>query len=260
VRDNATANYEKTIRAIADMGFACVEPAGFPGTTVEQAAKLFKELELSAPTCHCGLPIGENKNQIIETAQAIGIKYLITGCPPAFKTNFESADAIKACAALYVEAANNVAKFGMQVGYHNHDWEMADIDGKPGYRWFLENTPSTVLFEADLFWVSFGGRSVVDIIKELGPRAKALHFKDGRLSNKGVFEAAETASGKIMVSKDKPFLPAGTGNVDLVSASKVATQTEYVVVELDAYAGDMMQAVKQSYDYLTKTGIAQGRK
>jgi hypothetical protein len=43
----------------------------------------------------------------------------ITGCPPEFKANFASADAVKATAALYCEAAENAAAHGLQIGYHN---------------------------------------------------------------------------------------------------------------------------------------------
>jgi len=96
VREQAAADYEGTIRAIADMGFENVEPAGYPGTTPAEAAKLFESLGIKAPSCHGGLPLGENKNQVIEEALMLGHKYVITGCPPNFKENYESAYKIKA--------------------------------------------------------------------------------------------------------------------------------------------------------------------
>ncbi|MBL6912555.1 MAG: hypothetical protein ISR40_02700, partial [Puniceicoccaceae bacterium] len=58
---------------------------------------------------------------------------------------------------------------------------------------------------------------------------------------------------------DPPFLPAGTGDVDLIAASKAAQYAEYIVVELDAYDGDMLRAVEQSYRYLTDNNIALGK-
>lgn len=260
VREQAGADYEGTIRAIADMGFANVEPAGFPGTTPEAAAKLFKELNIKAPSCHCALPVGDNEKQVIETALTMGHKYLITGCPPKFKEDFASVDSIKRLAELYTQAAANAAKHGLQVGYHNHDWDLITVDGRPGYQVFLENTPDTVLWEADIFWVTKAGLKPTDFIKEIGVRGKCLHFKDGIISAKDSFTEAETADGKIMISNDKPFLPAGTGQVDLKGASKAAVHAEYIAVELDSYKGDMMKAVKESYDFLTKNGIAKGRK
>ncbi|MEI8094796.1 MAG: sugar phosphate isomerase/epimerase [Spirochaetales bacterium] len=250
VRDHAAADYEKTIRAIAAMGFTCVETAGFPGSSVDKAKVLFGELGLTATSCHGVLPIGPDRNKIIEDAQKVGTKYIVTGVSPKFKEDFVSVDTIKAAAALYSEAAEFAARFGMQVGYHNHDWEMNELAGKPAYRWFLENTPDTVLWEADVFWVKFGGRDPVEFVTEIGKRGKLIHLKDGRIGKKGVFTEAITSSGKIMVSSDKPFLPAGTGDIDLVAVAKAAKFMELGVVEIDSYEGDIMKAIAQSYTYL----------
>ncbi|MDQ8193750.1 sugar phosphate isomerase/epimerase [Coraliomargarita sp. SDUM461004] len=260
VREHASNDYEATLRSIAAMGFGCVEPAGYPSYTAEKAAKLFSELGLSAPTAHIALPVGDKKNEIIEQALMMGHKYLITGCPPNFKENFSSIDTIKATAELYCQAAENAAAHGLQVGYHNHDWDLIDVDGKPGYQVFLDNTPETILWEADLFWVARAGRSPVEFLKEIGVRGKALHFKDGNTHTNDTFTEAETEDGKIMVSDAIPFLPAGTGQVDLIAASKVATYAEYIAVELDSYNGDMMEAIQTSYTYLTSQGIAQGKR
>lgn len=260
VRDAASLDYEATIRAIADMGFGCVEPAGYPGSTPEKAAKLFKELGLTAPTSHIRLPIGDNKNELIEQALMMGHKYLITGSPPGFKESCSSLDRVKATAELYCEAAANLAPHGLQVGYHNHDWDLAMIDGQRAYQVFLENTPDTVLYEADIFWVARAGIDPVDFIKEIGIRGKALHFKDGIVSNQAKFTTAQNESGDVMVSDSIPFRVAGTGQVDLLSAYKAVEHAEYIAVELDTFEGDMLPAIKQSYDYLTRNGIAIGTK
>ncbi len=85
VREEAGKDYEGTIREIADMGFGNVEPAGFPGSSVKEAAKLFKDLGIKAPSCHGALPVGENRNAIIDDALTLGHECIITGCPPDFK-------------------------------------------------------------------------------------------------------------------------------------------------------------------------------
>jgi sugar phosphate isomerase/epimerase len=259
VRDQAKQNYEATIRAIAAMGFGCVEPAGFPGSTPEAAAKLFAELGLRAPSCHCGLPIGDKKNEILETAQIMGHEALITGCPPNFKENFTSLDRVRALADLYCEAAANAAPLGMKVGYHNHDWDLVSVEGVRGYELFLERTPASVLWEADIFWVARAGLNPVDFIKQIGARGRFLHFKDGIVSTKEEFREMETEDGKIMVSASTPFLPAGRGQVNLKAAAAAATHAAYIVVELDSYPGNMMEAVAESYRYLTSHHIATGR-
>lgn len=260
VREQAQQDYEKTLRAIASYGFGCVEPAGYPGSSPEKAAKLFKELELTAPSAHIGLPVGDQKNAIIEEAQLMGHKYLITGCPPGFQENYSSLDRLKAMIDLYNEAAENVAPFGLQVGYHNHDWDLVEIEGKPAYKYFLESTPESVIYEADVFWVARAGFDPASFIQEIGPRGKVLHFKDGIVSDQATFKEAQTSSGNIMVSDSIPFRVAGTGQVDLLAASKAVQHAEYIAVELDSFEGDMMKAVEASYQYLTQNNIARGRK
>jgi Sugar phosphate isomerases/epimerases len=260
VRDLAKQDYAGTIRAIAETGFGNVEPAGYPGTTAQEAARLFRELGLKAPTAHIGLPIGDKKNEIIEEALMMGHKYLITGCPPKFKEHYTSLDNVKAMAELYCEAAANVAPHGLRIGYHNHDWDLAVVEGRRAHEVFLENTPDTVIYEADVFWVARAGLDPAAFIREIGARGKVLHFKDGIVSNQATFKEAETESGKIMVSDAVPFRPAGQGQVDLVAASKAVLHAEYLAVELDSFEGDMMQAVKESYRYLTANRIAQGVK
>lgn len=260
VRTQAAADFEGTIRTIAAMGFGCVEPAGYPGYSAEKAAKLFQELGLKAPTCHSPLPIGDKKNKVIEEALLLGHKAIITGVPPKPRESFASADAIKETAELYCEAAESAAAYGLQVGYHNHDWDLLDVNGTPGYRIFLDHTPDTVLWEADIFWVTKAGRDPVAFLKEIGKRGEVLHFKDGVINAADTFTETKTESEKIMVSNSSPFLPAGIGQVDLLTASKAATFAEYIAVELDSYSGNMMQAIQQSYQYLTANGIARGLK
>jgi sugar phosphate isomerase/epimerase len=260
VRDLAKQDYAGTIRAIADIGFGCVEPAGYPGTTAKDAAKLFQDLGLKAPSAHSGLPVGDRKNAIIEEALLMGHKFLITGCPPRFKEHYVSLDEVKALADLYCEAAANVAPHGLQVGYHNHDWDLVEVEGRRAHQIFLERTPDTVLYEADVFWVARAGLDPAAFIQEIGARGRVLHFKDGIVSNQAAFKEAETESGKIMVSDAIPFRAAGLGQVDLLAAAKAARHAEYLAVELDSFEGDMMQAIRESYRYLTANQIARGTK
>jgi len=244
LRDQLATDFEGTLREVAKIGFPCVELAGTHGRKPAEIAGILKDCRLVAPTAHCGLPIGGAKNEIIETALELGHRYLITGGPPGWRDNFSTTGQVKAIAEQYVTAADNAAAHGLQIGYRNHDWDLAQFDGTPAYRTFLENTPASVLYQADLFWVARAGLDPAEFLKEIGPRGRALHFKDGHLADRDI---------------DPPFLPAGDGEVDLPAAAKAAEHAEYVGVELDAYDGDMLEAVRESYAYLTAQGIARGR-
>ena len=260
LREAAARDYVGTINQLAEKGFRNVEPAGFPGTTVAEAAALFQKLGISAPSQHGKLPLGDERQQVIEEAQMLGVKYIYTGCPPDYPASFQSLDGLKRVAEQFCEAADYAAQFDIQVGIHNHTYEMLELEGRPAYEYFLAWTPDNVLWEADIYWVAAGGRSPAEFIKRLGNRGTCLHFKDG------IFDAADTVlelkeSANGLVAKERKFMPAGAGEVDMArAAAAVTSATEYIVVELDAYDGDMMSAVKESYDYLTRAGIARGGK
>lgn len=244
LRESLEADFEGTLRQVAAIGFPCVELAGYHGRQPSDVARLLAELGMTAPTVHCPLPIGDATDEVIETALELGHRYLITGGPPGWQDNFTTTDQVKAIAERYCTAADNAAKHGLRVGYHNHDWDLAEFDGQPAYQTFLAHTPESVLWEADLFWVARAGIDPAGFLQEIGTRGKALHFKDGHIADRKI---------------EPPFLPAGTGDVDLPAAAKAADHAEYIAVELDAYDGDMMTAVQKSYAYLTENKIAVNR-
>jgi sugar phosphate isomerase/epimerase len=250
VRDYADKSYADTISQIADIGFKNVEPAGYAGLTTKEASKILKEYGIKAPSCHGPLPVGDNKNKILDDFLTMEHKYVFTGCPPNFNKNFTTIDGIKKTAELYCEAAEFLKPHGIQIGYHNHDWDLIDIEGIPAYKTFLDNTPDSILYEADLFWVACAGIDEVSFVKEIGTRAKILHFKDG------IFKQYQTQKGEFAPADCITFLPAGSGNINLKGVAEIYNQTEYVAVEIDSFDGDMMQAIKDSYTWLIKNNIA----
>jgi len=57
----AACGFDEVVRQVAGMGYAGVEPAGFPGTTPAQAKKLFDDLGLAVTSAHLPLPLGDQK-------------------------------------------------------------------------------------------------------------------------------------------------------------------------------------------------------
>src|SRR5690606_26250251 len=77
VRDALAADFDGVIRRVAEMGYAGVETAGFPGTTVEHAAALFRSLGLSVPSAHIPLPLGDKQQEVLDTMAALDAHYLV---------------------------------------------------------------------------------------------------------------------------------------------------------------------------------------
>ncbi|MBX3064464.1 MAG: sugar phosphate isomerase/epimerase [Anaerolineae bacterium] len=241
VRNALTQDFEGTLRRIADMGYVAIEPAGWSlepltlyGQPIDYAAKLLRELKLSAPATHCPLPVGDNKSKVFALAEALQIEYIV--CPWLPAERFESEESIKLVCDELNEAADNVLAQGLKFAYHNHHFEFVPTsEGLIPHEVMRQHLSPSILFEIDTYWAQVGGADPVALVKDLGKRAPLLHIKDG--------------PAKLGV----PQTAVGEGVVDvrgLVAASK--DTAEWLVVELDECATDIFEAIDKSHQFLSK--------
>ena len=239
LRESAKIDFASTVRLVADMGYAGVEPAEFPGTTAVEAGKLFAELRLSVPSAHLPLPVGERQNEVLEAMEAIGSKRIISGKGPG---DFDTLDKIKATCEIFNTAAENARSVGMTFGIHNHWWEFTRVEGRYVYQVMLDYLDDDIFFQIDTYWVQTAGLDAAKVVRELGPRVPILHIKDGPCL------------------KSEPMTAVGDGVMDfhrIITAGE--GHTEWLIVELDRCATDMVVAVEKSLQYLIVEGLGSGR-
>ena len=241
LRDLLAQDYEGTIRKVAEMGFIGVETANMFGGSPSDAAKLFGELGLTVTSAHSSLPLGDQKQEVIDTISTLGCKRLIQAWQPP--ELFQSVDGIRRVCDSLNEASAVAEANGFQVGYHNHWFEFELLDNRTAFDVMLGHLDPRVFLEVDVYWVRTAGRNPVEVVRRLGSRAPLLHIKDGPCQ----IDAPMTALGEGLV--DIPdVVAAGTG------------ETEWLIVELDRCATDMVEAVSKSYQYLIDRGLARGNK
>ena len=241
LRDMLAQDYEGTLRKVADMGYVGVETANMFGESPASASKLFNELGMMVSSAHGALPLGDQKQQVIDTMGALNCKRLILPWQPPEK--FKSLDGIKNICNSLNEGAAVAKANGFELGYHNHWFEYELLENRIPIDVMLEYLDPNVFLEVDAYWVQTAGQDPVEVIRRLGSRAPLLHIKDGPCE----IEAPMTALGEGVV--DIPgVVAAGVGS------------TEWLIVELDRCATDMMEAVSKSYKYLIAKGLAHGSK
>ncbi|MCE9615317.1 MAG: sugar phosphate isomerase/epimerase [Lentisphaerae bacterium] len=241
VRQLADKDFEDTLRRIAAIGYVGVEFAGLHGRPATDVAKLLRELGLRASSAHVALPTAANIESIAQDARTLGYRHIVGGSDP--KTLLDRAG-VEACAARYAEAARLANAHGLQLGLHNHWWELDHaIDGQTPFDRILTATPA-IFSELDVYWCTVAGQKPTDVIGRWKSRLPLLHIKDGDLQPPSPMKA---------VGKGKLDFPA------IVAAADPKT-LEWLIVELDECATDMLQAVADSYQYLTSKGLAQGRR
>ena len=242
LREQAAKDYTATVTQVAEMGYIGVEPAGYPGTTVEGAAQLYKDLGLKVGSAHLGLPVGDDKQSNIDQAGILGVDHIVTGRGPK---DFETLDLVKASCELFNEAAANAKAAGFGFSIHNHWWEFSPLaeSGQPVYKHMLEYLSADVGFQVDTYWVQTGGCDPAAVVAELQGRCPLLHIKDGPCDREKAMQAC--GQGKV----DIPAIVAAAGDT-----------TEWMIVELDRCDTDMVEAVAESYRYLVGEGLAAGNK
>lgn len=233
VRDAFAADPADTLRRLAAIGFTQVEPYG----VVENVAALRAGLPangLTAPTAHAAL-IGADQAAVFAAAAELGIGLVID--PLVKPEQWQDPADIAATAEKLNTAAKLAAEHGVQVGYHNHWWELESrIGGRAAFEVFADQLDPAVALEVDTYWATAGGEDAPALLRRLGDRVRAIHVKDGGL--------ATDASGQ---------LPAGQGRVPIAEVLAAAPDA-LRVVEFDAYDGDLFEAIAASHAFLTGAG------
>lgn len=230
VRNELRQDFERTVHRVAEFGYAGVEPFHDMGITPEQAGALFRKLGLAVPSAHLPAPLDDQRDEVLEAAAALGSSRVVSGYSPE---EFSTLDGIYRCCDDFNEAGEAAAAAGLHFGVHNHWWEFTRVSGEYPWRILLERLEPEVFFELDVYWVATAGLDPVDVLTELGSRAPLLHVKDGP------------------AVQGKPMTAVGQGTLDIpgiIAAN--AAHTEWLIVELDECATDMMQAVAESREYL----------
>jgi sugar phosphate isomerase/epimerase len=252
VRKELEKDIKGTLKRIADIGFDAVETAFWPkDVSVKQAGQYLKEAGLSVSSAHIELPIGDQKAVFLETAKELGCKKMIWhGWPEDIR--YGSLAGTKQLVAIYNEANRFAKANGLQFGLHNHWWEFRNKAGKRFvYEVLLESLDKDIFFEIDTYWVKVAGHDPAAIVKRFGKRATLLHMKDG------------PAIWRESLADDNPdpMVAVGKGTQNFPAIVKAANgNTEWMVVEMDKTDTDVFDALKDSYDYLVKNGMAKGRK
>src|SRR5690349_3689868 len=144
-----------TIRKVAEIGFAQVEPYNFVATAKELGAAL-RENGLTAPTGHAPL-LSQDQHEIFAAASELGITTVID--PFITADRWQSAEDVQATAARLNEAAKKGAEYGIRVGYHNHQWELESIiEGRTALEYFADLLDPELVLEVDTYWVAVGGQ------------------------------------------------------------------------------------------------------
>jgi sugar phosphate isomerase/epimerase len=189
LRDQLPKDVKGVIAKVAAAGYKEVETFGYSqqngfwGLDAKAFSSLLKANGLKTPSGHFGLDEyfvhGKTTDleSYIDAANATGMTYVIV--PSINGEVLKSADQFKEVAEKLNKAAEMCKKSGLQLGYHNHNFEWKPIDGTTFYDTILKETdPKLVHMEMDIFWVVRAGQDPVKLFKQHPGRFALCHIKD----------------------------------------------------------------------------------
>lgn len=251
VRDAMAEDVAAAVAKIAEIGFTMVEPYAFQ-TNVAELRKALTDNGLTAPSGHSAVIDAADVDSIFDAAEELGIKTVIDPFIPTDR--WQTADQVKELADRVNELSALAQARGLEFGYHNHQWEFTNkVDGRTVHSLFVENLDPTVVLEIDTFWATVGGADAPEVLRGYGDRVRAIHVKDGRITDdiKNVLPSSESALivPEALKAAFENQTPAGQGDID-VAAVLAAAPNALRVIEFDAYSGDVFDGIAQSFAWL----------
>lgn len=236
LRDALEADFDPTLRRIAQIGFTHVETAFFPeGISPERARAALDDAGLAVCAAHAALPIGDDRDAVLNLARTLGADTLVWHGWPR-DPRYGSRDGVGSLLADYAAAARIASDHGLRLALHNHWWEFDTVDGARTFDRLVESLPASVVFEIDAYWAMVAGVDPVALLRSLGTRAPLVHVKDGP----GGHDAPKTALGDGVLPVDAVL--------DTLSADA------WRIVELDDCDTDLFDAVENSLHRLQRKG------
>ncbi|HCL82842.1 MAG TPA: xylose isomerase [Chitinophagaceae bacterium] len=227
IRDMVARDFTGTLKMMAGQGYQLVEmcsPQGYAtigfGPLVKikpsDMRSMITDAGLSCPSCHFGFPeLTDKLDDRIEFAHQLGLTQMICSTfwlPKTAGMNdyYQAADKLNT-------AAEKIKKAGMQAGFHNHEFEFAELDHQLIYDALMSR------FDPDLVKMQFQ----TEVIN--------LGYKASTYFNKypGRFISAHLSDW----TADKKEAPVGRGIIDwkefFASAKTGGVKNFFVEMDLD---------------------------
>jgi sugar phosphate isomerase/epimerase len=228
---------EELFATVASIGYSGVELAGTYGLSAADLRTTLEASGLKVVSAHVSLNDMEaSLTDIIRYHKALGNETLIVPWVSE-EVRGKTAASWQALGQRLGMLARRCEHAGMRFMYHNHDFEMVVIDGRPAIEWLMEGAKDgNVGFEIDVAWVQYGGQDVPTILAQYAGKCSRIHAKDLG-DNAAEHGLADVGSGKL--------------NWDVILPAAKAAGVEWYIVEHD-YPTDAVASIRQSYEFLSQ--------
>lgn len=232
IRDAMTADPKGSLKKVSDLGFKFLELASysdgkFYGFAPKEFKKIVKDLGMKIISSHTkveaeGITV-ENAKKMADDHAELGVKYCVQ---PWVNDEDRTIEKYKKMVGDWNEVGKIMKSVGIQFGYHNHNFEFANIDGIVPYFdiYMKELDADLVKMELDLYWTTKAGQDPVEIFKKYPGRFPLFHMKDMSTKQDPYFT---------IIKDDITSVGAGVIDFKRILAAKEIAGMKYMFVEDD---------------------------
>jgi len=238
----------ETLRAIEQTGYREVECTG---DTLEAIWPSLKQTALKAVSVHLNeqlfLHQQEKLPAALEDAGKRGFEYVV--CPWIEPKDRGGVEMIRKLGQTLNEAGEMCRKAGMRLCYHNHAFEYRPTpEGRLLDILMKTADPKLVGLELDVMWAHVAGVDPVSVLKQYGDRIPLVHLKN---------VAPGTAQRFNEMIPREAFRELDKGAVDIPAVLRAAKEAgvKHYFVEQDETAGDPLESLRESYQYLESLNL-----
>jgi sugar phosphate isomerase/epimerase len=240
-----------SLQKVSELGYKYLELASYSNGKFYDLApaefrKMADDLGMKVLSSHtqveaAGITL-DNAKVMADAHAELGVEFCVQPWIEEVDRNIET---YKRMIGDWNQVGKIMKEVGIQFGYHNHNFEFANVNGVvPYYDIFMAEMDSDLItMEIDLYWVTKAGQDPVEMFKKYPGRFQLFHLKDMYTQTDPYFE----------VIKDD-ISPVGDGLIDFkrILAAKEVAGMKYFFVEDDNQGnGKPFEGIESSITNLT---------
>ena len=228
---------DQQLKIVHDAGVRAVETVGTQNVRAPELKRLLDRYSIRAVSSHVQLAeLRDNLDGVVAFNRSIGNTTLVV---PYLDQKDRPRDAAgwTALGQELGRIARQVRGKGMQLAYHNHDFELADFDGQTGLELLFAAAGPDLKTELDLAWVARAGLDPAVMLGKFRGHVFAVHAKDNAPKGQAEDEGGFAAVGRGVLDWNAILPAAATAGV------------QWYIVEHDQ-PRDPAKVIQTGADYL----------
>jgi sugar phosphate isomerase/epimerase len=177
-RVEAERDWEGTLLKLKNIGYEGVEFAGYYGHGAAEVKAYLDSIGLEVASSHVPLrDMIADEDAAIAFHKALGCRYIAVPYLDESRRPGAAgfADTIRRIAAF----GSRCKASGIQLVYHNHDFEFVKMSGEYGLDFLYDAIDATLLMtELDTCWIRYAGEDPVEYLRKYRGRSPVVHVKD----------------------------------------------------------------------------------